>query len=118
MYIRDNKETETEFREMRESNDKLQKELQHEKSERQILSTTNLDMRTQIESLNLKLTSLETTMKNLETQVEELNGDVEVHVNDKSVLEAEMKRFENEKNEMALDLVSVKDAKDKIGNYF
>ena len=69
MYIRDNKETETEFREMRESNDKLQKELQHEKSERQILSTTNLDMRTQIESLNLKLTSLETTMKNLETQV-------------------------------------------------
>ena len=57
-------------------------------------------------------------MKNLESQVEELNGDVEVHVNDKSVLEAEMKRFENEKNEMALDLVSVKDAKDKIGNYF
>jgi hypothetical protein len=43
-----------------------------------------------------------------------LEADIEVHVNDKAVLEQEMKRFENEKNEMALDLASVQQTKGQI----
>ena len=46
--------------------------------------------------------------------MEELEADIEVHVNDKAVLEQEMKRFENEKNEMALDLASVQQTKGQI----
>ena len=43
-----------------------------------------------------------------------MEADIEVHVNDKAVLEQEMKRFENEKNEMALDLASVQQTKGQI----
>ena len=50
----------------------------------------------------------------IQTVLEDLEADIEVHVNDKAVLEQEMKRFENEKNEMALDLASVQQTKGQI----
>ena len=48
MYIRENKDSETEFKELKQSNDKLRDNLKQEKSQRQILSNSNLEMRTQI----------------------------------------------------------------------
>ena len=50
--------------------------------------------------------------------LEEMEADIEVHVNDKFVLEQEMKRFETEKNEMALDLASVQHKKNELGKTF
>jgi len=66
--------------------------------------------------LNATIDDLKLNRCRIQTVLEDLEADIEVHVNDKCVLEQEMKRFENEKNEMALDLASVQQTKNDFEN--
>ena len=83
-------------------------------TKKETMVNATFDLHDEVKELNAKIDDLMSNRARMQGILEELEADNEVHVNDKFVLEQEMKRFEREKNEMALDLATIQHTKNNL----